>query len=58
MVKNLSDNEKDLKDPGLIPGWRRSLGEGNGNPLETLGQRILVGYSPWGPTELFKTEGN
>jgi len=20
-------------DPGLIPGWGRSLGEGNGNPL-------------------------
>jgi len=21
-------------DPGLIPGWRRSPGEGNGNPLQ------------------------
>ena len=21
-------------DPGLIPGWRRSSGEGNGNPLQ------------------------
>ena len=21
-------------DPGLIPGWGRSLGEGNGNPLQ------------------------
>ena len=20
--------------PGLIPGWERSLGEGNGNPLQ------------------------
>ena len=39
---------------GLIPGWGRSLGEGNGNPLQCFclgnppGQRSLVGYSPWG----------
>ena len=24
----------DAGDPGLIPGLRRSLGEGNGNPLQ------------------------
>ena len=30
-VKNLSAN---ARDPGLIPGWRRSPGEGNGNPLQ------------------------
>ena len=24
----------DMEDPGLIPGLRRSLGEGNGNPLQ------------------------
>ena len=38
---------------GLIPGLRRSPGEGNGNPLQFLpgkshGQRSLEGYSPWG----------
>ena len=22
------------EDPGLIPGWGRPLGEGNGNPLQ------------------------
>ena len=30
VVKNLSANAGDV---GLIPGWGRSLGEGNGNPL-------------------------
>ena len=24
----------DTRDAGLIPGWRRSLGEGNGNLLQ------------------------
>ena len=23
-----------VEDPGLIPGWGRSSGEGNGNPLQ------------------------
>ena len=40
-------------DAGSIPGLGRSLGEGHGNPLqylpgEFLGQRSLMGYSPWG----------
>ena len=30
-VKNLSNNAGDL---GLIPGWEKSLGEGNSNPLQ------------------------
>ena len=30
-------------DPGLIPGSRRSLGEGNGNPLPS----ILAWKIPW-----------
>ena len=30
-VKNLPNNAGDL---GLIPGWERSLGEGNSNPLQ------------------------
>ena len=39
----------------------RSLGKGNGNPLQFLpgeshGQRSLVGYSPWGHKELDMTE--
>ena len=49
-------------DPGLILGLGRSPGEGNGNPhqyscLENFhGQRIPVGYSPWGCKELDTTE--
>ena len=38
-------------DASLIPGSGRSPGEGNGNPLQCLGnhgQRSLVGYNPWG----------
>ena len=32
-----SDGEEsacNVGDPGLIPGWGRSSGEGNGNPLQ------------------------
>ena len=41
------------KRHGFDPGWGRSLGEGNDNPLHILAQEILskrsmVGYSPWG----------
>ena len=49
-------------DLGLIPGLRRSPGEGHGNPpqyscLESPnGQRSLAGYSPWGHKELDTTE--
>ena len=45
-------------DPGLIPGLGRSPGGGHSNPLQYSslenphGQRSLVGYSPWGCTEL------
>ena len=48
MVKNLPCNAGDL---GLIPGWGRSPGKWNGNPLSSIlnwrihGQRSLVGYS-------------
>jgi len=42
-------------DLGLIPGFGRSPGEGNGNPVFLPGkfhdQRGLVGYSPWGQKE-------
>ena len=34
MVKNPPANTGDLRDAGLIPGWRRSPGGGNGNPLQ------------------------
>ena len=47
VVKNLPAN---AGDAGLIPGWGRSPGEGNGNLLqyfcwESLPQRKLASYS-------------
>ena len=34
MIKNIPANAGDSRDVGLIPGSGRSLGEGNGNPLQ------------------------
>ena len=34
MVKNVPANAGDAGDMGLIPGLGRSLGAGNGNPLQ------------------------
>ena len=57
VVKNLPANAGDARDMGLIPGSGRSLGEGNGNPLQysclenPRGQRSLLGYSPQGRKE-------
>ena len=34
MVKNLPANSADVRDAGSIPGSERSLGVGNGNPLQ------------------------
>ena len=36
VVKNPPANAGDLRDEGLIPGWGRSPGGGNGNPLQYL----------------------
>ena len=57
--KESSCNAGDL---GSIPGLGRSPGEGHGNPLQysclenPLGQRSLMGYSPWGHKESDMTE--
>ena len=53
VVKNLPANAGDIRDPGSIPGFRRSPGGEHGNPPiflpgDSHGQRNLVGYSPWG----------
>ena len=53
VVRNLPANARDVRDMGLIPGWRRAPGEGNSHtPLyscrKSHGQRSLMGYSPWG----------
>ena len=34
MVKNPPANAEDIRDAGSIPGLGRSLGVGNGNPLQ------------------------
>jgi len=34
VVMNMLANARDIRDSGLIPGWGRPLGEGNGNPLQ------------------------
>ena len=50
-------------DPGLIPGWVRSSGEGNGYPLQYPCWEIPwpeepgeAGYSPWDHKESDTTE--
>ena len=62
VVRNMHANAVGTRDPGSVPGLGRSPGEGNGNPLQysclekSHGQRILVGYSPWGCEESDATE--
>jgi len=34
VVKNPPDNAGDARDMGSVPGWGRSPGEGNDNPLQ------------------------
>ena len=52
----------DMGDPGLIPGLRRSLGEGNGNPLQytclenSTDRGVKQSYSPWGHIESDTTD--
>ena len=51
--KESACNAGDRGDAASTPGWRRSPGEGNGNPFQYFlpekshGKRSLVGYSPW-----------
>ena len=62
VVKNPFANAGDTRDMSSITGSRKSLGEGNGNPLQYFlpgkfhGQRSLVGYSPRGHKESDMTE--
>ena len=57
MVKNLPANVGDVRDTGLIPGLERSLGGGNGNPLQYSAWRMPWTRepgrgAPWGHEEL------
>ena len=60
-VKDLPVNAGDISETGSIPGSGRCLEEGNANPLqypflENPHGQSLVGYSPWGLKELYRTE--
>ena len=48
LVKNPSANGGDARDAGLIPGTGRSLGEGNGNPLQYSCLENLMEEEPGG----------
>jgi len=61
VVKNSPANAGDARDMGSIPGSGRSLGGGNGNPLqysclENPIERSVMGYSPWSQKEVDTTE--
>ena len=43
-------------DPGLIPRWGRSPGEGKGYPLQYPGVQFHGLYTLWGRKELDKTD--
>ena len=59
MVKNLPTNAGDTGEAGWIPGSGRSLGVGNGSPLQDscLGNPTDRGtYCPWGSKEWDRIE--
>ena len=61
-VKKLPAGAGDRRDKSLIPGWGKSAGGGQNNPLQYSclenphGQRSLVGYSLRGHKESDTTE--
>ena len=46
-VKNLPASVGDARDLGLIPGFGRSPGEGNGNPLQYSFLGISIDRGVW-----------
>ena len=50
MVKNVLANAGDPGDVGSIPGLGRSLGEGNGNPLQYSCLENPIGRGAWQAT--------
>ena len=47
LVQNLPAKEENIKDTDLIPGLRRSPGEGHGNPLQYFWLEIPVDRGSW-----------
>ena len=52
MVKKLPANAGDARDRGLIPGWGKSPGEGNDNPLQYSCVGKLMDRGAWQATVL------
>ena len=52
MVKNLPANAGDARDAGLIPGWGRSPGGGNGNLLQDSCLKNPMDRRAWRATVL------
>ena len=48
VVKNPPDNPRDIREPGLIPGWGRSPGGGHGNPLQYSCLENPMDRGAWG----------
>ena len=55
VVKNPPANAGDTRDTGLIPGWGRSPGGGNGNPFQYCLENA-TDRGAWGYEELETTE--
>ena len=49
MIKNPSANAGDVKNVGSIPGLGRSLGIGNGNPLQYSCLENFMDREAWRP---------
>ena len=52
VLKNLSANAGDVRDAGSIPGWGRSPGGGQGNPLQYSCLENPMDGSAWWATVL------
>ena len=50
VIKNPPANAGDASDAGSIPGSGRSLGRGNGNPLQYSGLENHMGRGCWKAT--------
>ena len=57
MVKNSPANAGDVRDVGLILGWGRSPGGGNGNPLQYSCLQNPMDRGAWQATVYRVTKG-
>ena len=58
VVKNRPANTGDIRDAGSVPGWGRSSGEGNGNPLQYSCLENPMDRGTWPATVLTGKELN